>query len=300
MNITLVEQETMKFDEMSNHEHLMSIYGESEFVPSAIIEPILNHHMPSSKIVLRHEDSNDFVMIVKVNELLNAKIKNWHCNRPPDKIRCNEIARWFHNNNAKINTAFYMFYDNLKRRFEIFDGIHRLTALKKMKEDMEWGGEFGTTYSKMEHQYVTVFMYFNTTEGQVIDLFKSLNKSISVPELYLKDQKEEKRRIIEGICKEWSKKYKKNFSASANPISGNINRDTFIDILDKLYDKYEIDETNANVLKEKLDVANTKISFDFLNSKTTSKERDAYLRCKSSGLGCYLFLYKKDILLEMI
>ena len=305
MNINIIdnmyELMEMEIDNVfikDSYEHIMHLYREREFVPTSAIKTILKHHLPSSKIVIKDDEvGNDVVLKVQLKDLLNTKIKNWHGNRPPDKLRCNDIALWIHNNSPKINTAFYMIYNNLKKRFEIFDGIHRLTALKQLKEDSENNGELSCVYPKIENQEVIVYMYFNTTEGQVIDLFTSLNKCISVPELYSSNQKEEKRNAIESICKEWQKNYKGAFSTSANPNLGKMNRDCFIDLLDKLYDKYEI--FDADVLREKLNIANIKISNEYLKRKNLKvSERNAYIRCKE--LGCYLFLYKKDVLLEMI
>lgn len=302
MNINIIEQEqNMEIDNVfvkDSYEHIMYLCEEKEFIPISCIKTILKHYMPSCKILIKNDElGNDVVLKVQLKDLLNAKIKNWHGNRPPDKLRCNDIALWFYNNNPKINTAFYMIYNNLKKRFEIFDGIHRLTALRQIKEDSEKDGELRSAYPKIENQEVIVYMYFNATEGQVIDLFTSLNKCVSVPELYSSNQKEEKRNAIETICKEWQKKYKGAFSTSSNPNLGKMNRDTFIDLLDKLYDKHEI--FDPDVLKEMLDIENIKISNEYLKRKNLKvSERNAYIRCQESG--CYLFLHKKDVLLEMI
>lgn len=301
MNINIVDTDAMEIDNVfikDSYEHIMHLFGDKEFVPVSAIKTILKNHLPSCKIVIKNDDlGNEVVLKVQVKDLLTAKIKNWHGNRPPDKLRCNDIALWFHNNNPKINTAFYMIYNNTKKRFEIFDGIHRLTALREVKEDFENNGELSSCYPKIETQEVIVYMYFNTTEGQVIDLFTSLNKCISVPELYSSNQKEEKRNAIEAICKEWQKKYKNAFSGSINPNLGKINRDSFIDLLDKLYDKYEI--FDPDVLRQRLDTENAKIGNEYLKRKNLKvSERNAYVKCQL--LGCYLFLYKKDVLLEMI
>lgn len=297
MNINIEEPMEIEIHNVfikDSYEHIMYLHEDKEFVPVSAIKTILKHHLPSCKIIIKNDDlGNEIVLKVQLKDLLNAKIKNWHGNRPPDKVRCNDIALWIYNNNPKINTSFYMIYNNLKKRFEIFDGIHRLTALRQLKEDSE------NIYSKIENQEVIVYMYFNTTEGQVIDLFTSLNKCVSVPELYSSNQKEEKRNAIEAICKEWQKKYKGAFSPSTNPNLGKMNRDTFIDLLDKLYEKHQIDCSDPDVLRQRLDTENAKIRDEWAKRRTLKvAERNAYVKCQA--LGCYLFLYKKDVLLEMI
>lgn len=303
MNIVI--QENMDVEDIpplpNSYEYVMSIYRNVNFIPFSAFDIILKHHFPSSTIILKEGMSNDFVMKVKVKDLLTAPIKNWKCNRPPDKVRCKEIARYIYNNQQKINTAFYFSYDNINCRFDVFDGIHRLTALKKIKEENSKPfivGEFGCNNDAtwLYNQYVIVYMYFNATEGNIIDLFKSLNKSISVPELYLKDRNDEKVQVIETVCKEWQKRHKKHFSESKTPHLGNINRDTFIDLLDKLYDKHNIYECESSIdeLNSKLEEANKRIS-----QKIPMKASvEARVKCKLSG--CYLFLYRNDELLEIV
>ena len=304
MNI-VIEEENMNVNETSlvpnSYEYVMSIYKSTEFIPFSAFEIILKHHFPSSSIILKDGMSNDFVIKVQIKDLLTAPIKNWKCNRPPDKVRCKEIARFIYNNKQKINTSFYLTYNNANSCFDVFDGIHRLTALKKIKQENSKPfiiGEFGCNNDAnwLYNQYVIVYMYFNTTEGYIIDLFKSLNKSISVPELYLKDRNDEKIEVIETVSKDWQTKYKKHFSESKTPHLGNINRDTFIDLLDKLYDKHNIYETENSIetLNEILEQANKKISQNIpLKASIDSK-----VKCKLSG--CYLFLYRNEKLLEII
>ena len=65
-------------------------------------------------------------------------------------------------------------------------------------------------------------------------------------------------------------------------------------MLDKIYDKYKIDSTKIILFKNKLENANTQISFDIPSKASV----DIRLKCKESG--CYLFLLKNDKLEEYI
>jgi len=103
-----------------------------------------------------------------------------------------------------------------------------------------------------------------------------------------------KKDIIDTIANEWFVKYKKHFSSSANPISGNTNRNKFVDLLDKLYDKHKIDESNVDKFRIILDDANKDISIN-IPSKASI---DIRVKCRETG--CYLFLYKNDKLEEII
>jgi hypothetical protein len=186
--------------------------------------------------------------------------------------------------------------------FEVLDGIHRITALKMIKEENskplelleQHNFDSSNDANWLYNQYVLVNIRFNATLGELIDAFKNLNKSQAVPELYIRDHAKEKRDIIDTIANEWFVKYKKHFSPSANPVTGNTNRNKFVDLLDKLYDKHKISETNCDIFRKLLENANAKISMN-IPSKASI---DIRVKCRETG--CYLFLYKNDKLEEFI
>jgi hypothetical protein len=272
-------------------------YKNSEFIPINLISVITQHHFPSS-VILHKFNETHMVYKILISDLLVASIKNWEYNRPPDMARCPDIARYIYNSKKPVDTMIYLTYTNINDNFEILDGIHRLTALKIIKEENSKmnHGEFGSNNDAdwLYNNYLIVNIRFNANLGDLIDIFKNLNKSQTVPELYIKDHTKEKRQIIEIIVNEWFMRYKKHFSSSANPIMGNTNRNKFVELLDKLYDKYNIDETCTNKLREVLDNTNNKLSFQ-IPSKASL---DIRLKCKESG--CYLFLYKNDKLEELM
>ena len=137
-------------------------------------------------------------------------------------------------------------------------------------------------------------MRFNSTEGELIELFKTLNKSTPIPDLYIRDVVKEKRDIIENVANNWQVKYKTHFSSNNKPNKPNINRDRFIDLLEQIYNKYNINENNKNLLEEVLERANWNISVNIplKLSETIVK------KCKDSG--CWLFIYSDDKLLKII
>ena len=104
-----------------------------------------------------------------------------------------------------------------------------------------------------------------------------------------KHEEKSKVQIINNIANEWCHKYKKHFSSSSKPNTGNTNRDKFVDLLDKLYNKHQCKDENK--LRDILDNANEDLS---LNNPKVSI--DALYKCKETG--CYLFLLKNDKLLE--
>ncbi len=257
----------------------------------------MQHHFQSAIMIHKFNETHIIYKIL-IGDLLVASIKNWEYNRPPDMARCPDIARYIYNSKKPVDSMLYLTYTNINDNFEVLDGIHRLTALKLIKEENSKTSisDFGSNNDAdwLYNQYLIVNIRFNANLGDLIDIFKNLNKSQTVPELYIKDHTKEKREIIDIIANEWYIKYKKHFSSSANPIMGNTNRNKFVELLDPIYDKYNIDETSIHKLREVLDTINNKLSVQ-IPSKASL---DIRLKCKESG--CYLFLYKNDKILELL
>jgi hypothetical protein len=276
-------------------------YISSEFIPSNIIPIIMKHHFNNSELILSYTE-NHAIYKIMIKDLLVDSVKNWEYNRPPDMARCPDIARYIYNSRKPIDTMIYLNFNNLKETFDVLDGIHRITALKILKEEnskplnllekCDFGS--GNNADWLYNQYIIVNIRFNATKGELIETFENLNKSQTVPELYIRDTKKEKREIIDAISNEWYMRYKKHFSSSANPNIGNTNRNKFIELLDKLYDKYKIEQFNGDKLRKILEDANNRMS----NNITSKITIDTRLKCKESG--CFLFLYKNDKLVDYI
>jgi hypothetical protein len=277
------------------------LYSASEYFPSSLIQTIMQHHFPSSELVLSYNENHGIYKIL-IKDLLVDCIKNWEYNRPPDMARCPDIARYMYNSRKAIDTMIYLNFNNIKNLFEVLDGIHRLTSLNLIKEenskelDLISTGEFGSNSDAnwLYNQYILVNIRFNASLGELIEVFQNLNKSQVVPDLYIRDTKKEKRDLIDAIANEWYVRYKIHFSPSTNPNTGNTNRNKFVELLDKLYDKYKIDNLSGNKLRKLLEIANQKMS-ENISSKITISTR---VRCKETG--CYLFLYKNDKLENFI
>jgi len=278
-----------------------SPYRKTEFIPTTLIPLIMQHYFVSAQLMHSYSD-NHCIYKIRVKDLLAGPIKNWEYNRPPDLARCPDIARYIYNYKTAIDTMFYFSFNNMKEIFEVLDGIHRLTAIKIIAEenqkpqDLLCPSEFGCNNDAtwFYNQEIIVNIRFNANIGTLIEVFQNLNKSQTVPDLYIRDHNKEKRDTIDAIANEWYVRYKRHFSSAAEPNSGNTNRNKFVDLLDKLYDKHKIDETNPNKLRQLLETANTKISQSIPSKAPIST------RLRSKETGCYLFLYKNDKLLEFI
>jgi hypothetical protein len=197
---------------------------------------------------------------------------------------------------------FYLSFNNKKRAFDVIDGIHRYTSLKIIKEqnskplDLLTPSEFGTNNDAkwLYDSYIIANIRINASDSELIDLFKSLNKSNPIPELYIRDTNKDKREIIESIANNWQVKYKSHFSSNAKPNKPNVNRDRFIDLLDALYDKFYITEENKGKLEQILDKINTKILFNI------PRKLSQNIKEKCSTTGCWLFIYNNEELLKLV
>jgi hypothetical protein len=285
----------------NDYKTLMAPHKNNEFIPPNIIPQIITHHFPGSTIIHSFNETH-IVCTIPVRDILAARIDNWEYNRPPDMARCPDIARYMYKSKKPVDTMFSFTYKNISDCFEVLDGIHRITALRFLKSenskplDFISCGEFGSNNDAewIYSQPLLVNIRFNSILGDLIETFKTLNKSQTVPDIYIRDVAKEKRDIINDIANDWQIRFKKHFSSSANPIIGNTNRNRFVDLLDKIYDKYRITEQTASHLKQVLEDANTRISF----SIPLKLSIDARVKCKESG--CYLFIYKNDKLEDLI
>ena len=272
----------------------------SEYIPIRIIDDIISAAYPSS-IILHLYNPCHKIIKVKIRDLLNTPIKNWEYNRSPDPLRCPEIAKYIYSTKKPMDCMLYMSFNNKNRNFDVIDGIHRYTALKIIKQenskplDFLIPGDFGNDNNAnwLYDEYIFLNIRFNSTQGELFDLFKSLNKSCPVADIYIKDTVKEKRDIIENITNQWQIKYKSHFTTNSKPNRPNITRNLFIELVEKLYDKHTINDDNKDLLENVLQELNKKISTRI--HKNTSVQ--IINKCVSSG--CWLFLYPNDKLISM-
>jgi hypothetical protein len=198
----------------------------------------------------------------------------------------------------------YLSFNNKKQTFDIVDGIHRYTSLKIIKEnnsiplDLLTPSDFGNNNDAewLFNSYIIINLRINALDGELIELFKNLNKSNPVPELYIRDVNKEKKEIIEKIVNDWQQKYSSHFSSKLKPYKPNINRDRFIDLVEIIYDKYEISYEKKDFLEHLLERTNTNISYNVPRKITKTKSVNE--KCLETG--CWLFIYSIEELTKMI
>lgn len=254
--------------------------------------------------IIHNYNKNHILVKCKIKDLLNSPIINWLYNRPPDIIRCSEIAKTIYTKRPELDWMFYVITtENDPKTLHVIDGIHRFTALQIIQSECNKPVDFITPsiftnsaewLCELYNKNILISLRMNATTGEAIDLFQSLNKCNPVPELYINNSDYDKQKVIENVVKEWTTKYKMHFTATQKPNVPNINRDRFIDFLDVVYEKYKINKTNSYLLLEKIYEMNNYVR-THIPAKIPVKALD---KCKETG--CYLFLIKKEILEENI
>lgn len=288
--------------EKDDYSIFKSKFSNCEFIPSTAISVVMNYYFMDDYVVLHCFNQNHILCKIKIKKMLNTPITNWKYNRPPDLVRCQDIALYMYNSKTSVDTMFHLSFNNLKSQFEILDGIHRYTALQMIyKEnakplDLLSGGELGSGNDAkwLFETQIIVNIRFNASEGELIETFKNLNKCQAVPDLYIRDFEKERRQTIEAIANDWQIRYKKHFSSSDKPITGNINRNKFVELLDYLYTKHNIEQKGEEYFKKILEDANQSISNN-IPKKVTG---DMRFKCNESG--CYLFLLKFEELQKLV
>ena len=231
------------------------------------------------------EDSRNLI-VLELCDFIELPIINWAYNRPYDSIRIPEIASNILNRKPILDGIFYMNYNTVSKKYEIIDGIHRFQAIKSIMETIERSYTNEWFFSKL----ITVNVYYNKSKGELYDLFELINKSIPIPEIYIRDEAAEKKTCVYSVVEEWTKKYRGHFSPNIKCNIPNINRDCFINFVSIIYDKYSFNGSLENELKTLLNNTNIYIGTNIpLNSKLSEK---ILTKCKSSG--CYLFIKKME------
>ena len=289
-------------DDDNEVQNLLEVYKNSEFIPNNIIQKVLTTLMSSIEIIHTYSERH-FILKIKIGHLLKISITNWKYNRPPDMVRCSDIAKYIYLSKSPVDTMLYLNFNNKSKSFDVIDGIHRYTSLKIIKDsnsnsslDFITPGDYGNNNDAgwLYESHIILNMRFNSTEGELIELFKTLNKSTPIPDLYIRDVVKEKRDIIENLTNKWQTKYKAHFSSNNKPNKPNINRDRFIDLLEQIYNKYNINENNKNLLEEVLERANWNISVNI-----PLKLSDTIVKkCKDSG--CWLFIYSDEKIVKIV
>jgi len=209
-----------------------------------MVSPFLSMDMgffPSLEVLHQYYPDH-YIVKCKIIDLLEPVgeivIERWKYNRPPDEVRCQTIAKNIFKNRLEMDTMIYMNYNSDAKRLEIIDGMHRYCSLQILHQNEVC---FPNIREILFHKYILLNIRVDYTDGQLRDLFLNINSSIPVPELYIREDGQEKRMMVENTVKYFQTRFESHFSPKMNFNTPNINRETLFRMLDEIYNKYEFD-----------------------------------------------------------
>jgi hypothetical protein len=149
-----------------------------------------------------------------------SQFSNWSKNRPPDQVRIQQIKQHFLNNNTRLIPGIISAWDKEDGTFYIYDGIHRFLALKEILEQ-----------NPDQEFFILIQFKLTKREQEIIDDFINLNKSVSVPTIYIEDTDILKKTVCQNIAEELCKRFPTFVSPSRKPYIYNFNRDNLIEFI---------------------------------------------------------------------
>ena len=187
---------------------------------------ILKNSEPIESIILKNSDK-DITYLTTVSRLQELDIKNWIKNRCPDESRIIDIIEDFTKRNLVCMPGIICIWnDTLNDKYYIYDGAHRYYA------SIDRFRNFGIDMKCIVRLVKTI------DENEIVVDFQNINKSISVPFLYLEDTYEEgfnnKKEVCENVVNYLCVKYKPFTSPSRKCRQSNFNRDNLIELIRSL------------------------------------------------------------------
>jgi hypothetical protein len=239
-------------------------------------------------IAIHHFSAEHQLVKLCVGTLMQLPVCNWEYNRPPDAVRCADMAPYLAKPHTHLLQPFYVFYDTKANMYHILDGIHRYTALTMVAAAEE-----------VQQKLVCLHLFTDVSKGVLVDVFENINKTIPVPELYVKVGKHVSSEIsvIEDIVADYTRRYKAHFSPNATFCAPNVNREAFVNLLTDLYEIHHIKDAGGleKILQHTNKVIRDRVEAGLhtrsLPHKFSEKQKE---KCRKSGL--YLFLYNCELL----
>ena len=161
------------------------------------------------------------------------KLINWSKNRPVDNVRAQDITKYYQEHSIKfIPGIIYVWFKNEK--YYILDGLHRYSGALNMSINMK----------------LILHINYSTNENEIIDEFINLNKSISIPSIYLEDNNR-KKNMCESIVNKLILKYPNFVSPSRKHFLYNFNRDLLIEYFSTFNMDYTMPDIDCKIFNKK-------------------------------------------------
>lgn len=212
------------------------------------------------KLVLANPDGS---LIIKVSwgELKKYNLSNWNRNREPDDKRIPELAEYIKGCQT-LDHYLYISYTH-DEKLIYYDGAHRIEALKLLSK------------TNNIDNYLFLIHLRHYDEKYMIDKFNSLNKSISLPEIYQFNPYVDKlKNIILSFVRKYRDKHINYFKNSKRPQLPHENRDTFTDKLTNIIKELKIqDVITEELLDEYFRKFNMLMKLEQAKNLTTKQKK---------------------------
>ena len=233
----------------------------------------------NKQFTLIYEESNFIIYKTSIKDLfIKYNVKNWSKNRPPDLIRVEQIKEKYNSDNTNfIDGMIHGFIEN-NNDLIIYDGIHRLLSGKDIDRNIF---------------IILKIIQIGCDENYIVNEFKKINSSVSIPFIYLQNDSELKIHIFNSIMNKMSKKFPNCQSPSRNHWKCNFNRDSFIEnILQNIIFNHQLPNIDSIIFEIILGI-NEK-------SKKYIKENniDVYKKCYTNNF--FLMYFTNDTLISYI
>ena len=177
-----------------------------------------------------HREAESYIILYTLSQLRQLEPVNWKRNRPPDMLRVQELKEFYTFNNIQIIPGIICGWMPSNRSpLIVYDGIHRyLAATNEMK--------------------CIVKIIIAEREQVVLDDFKAVNRSISLPFLYLESNQQAQREVCEYLAQHFCTQYPAFVSTSRRPYRYNFNRDNLIEFFSTLDINFSGEGTKEQLL----------------------------------------------------
>lgn len=205
--------------------------------------------------------------ILAIEDFNKLPVKRWKYNRPEDKDRVAEIRVWMEISKRMDGMIYLACIDD---ELVCYESNHRREALKGLKDIHD----------------IIIDVMWNSTHDDVKREFMRLNKSVSVPELYMSEDPEiEKAKLVQAVHN-FCKNYASMLSTSPRPHRPNFNRDAVTDEFYRLMTEHKI---SIDELMKRIGVLNRQMMMRD-KSKLSPK---VIAKCEESGL--WLFAWSSRL-----
>lgn len=167
--------------------------------------------------------SSSHLHFLSHEEICKWKIHNWKFNRPVDNTRIQSIANYI-KETGKVEGIIYLakYKNGDHTEYAIYDGIHRLTALK-----MIYNSQFDDMLGTTKYDVLVDIMDYN--DEHIKKRFIGINSSVPVSELYTEiHHSYEHLKNVQTIVQFYKTKYPSFFTNKQNYRLPNINDNIFV------------------------------------------------------------------------